>query len=111
MKFDLEKAKAGEAVEWVIVGGYAPVDFIGMHGSWVIVYSARLGYIAVDAEELRMTPKKVTVRYRLCVLKDIRDSGRLYIHSTNDRDGDFDWELLGNFVSWLTDWQTAEVTE
>ncbi|SEN72537.1 hypothetical protein SAMN05216404_106198 [Nitrosospira multiformis] len=107
-EFNLERAKAGEPVEFRTANGYVKVQFVGMHGPDAVIYW-QYGYTPVDPQELRIAPKKVNVRYRVAVMKN--NQGDFYTIVANHDD---EAELIKgwtNFKRWLSDWQEVEVTE
>ncbi|SEO79089.1 hypothetical protein [Nitrosovibrio sp. Nv6] len=104
--FDLEAAKAGEPIEFKTENGIVPADFIGTHGHEIVIYSKN-GYVPVDECNLRMAPKKITVRYRVGLIAD--GTGFYpFLISTEQAEqfhgGD------SRFREWLTDWQEVEIT-
>lgn len=111
-EFDLEKAKAGEPVEYLGSTEWEACKVLGASessGNLLVVERItrngfRLAYAKPD--DLRMVPKKVRVRYRVA-LKKRADGG--YYTMTEEEDYRTGQESARNFVCWLTDWTDAEI--
>lgn len=107
LRFDLERAKAGDPVQWKDAGAI-PVTFIGTHAGGIVIQEGVHGYIRVEQHELCMAPKKIAVRYRVGAFKTSTSVQPILfatestaLHFANKPD----------FVQWITEWQTAEVPQ
>jgi len=109
-EFNLERAKAGEPVEYKISTGKCEfAHFIGtaIDGAPVIQIGRRV--FLCDESELRMAPKKVKVRYRLALI-DAFIAGPRVIAANTDHEA-AQCAVRGDFMEWLTDWIETEITE
>ena len=111
MKFDLEAAKRGEPVECQEAYGWVAVRFIGPWDSESAVCAVDWSYKPeiVLISKLRMAKRKEVLNYRLGVLVDARDSVKHYVFTAIEREKNFSYEKMGNFVKWIGDWQEYEI--
>jgi hypothetical protein len=113
-EFDLERAKAGEPVEFIGVHGPFPVEFIGNWSGDVVVcrFALNENPALVNTIHLRMAPKTVKVRYRNYILKD---SVHLCVSMIADAPGYETPEGIEKkswFKGWIhTEWQEAAVPQ
>jgi hypothetical protein len=106
--FDIEKARAGEPVEYRGAGSrWVAVHFVGlsMDGSPTIQTGVRTIFSCYESE-LRMAPKKVKVRYRVGIFSELGDTWPAVTNS--DRTAAL-WEKTDSFKGWLTEWKETEV--
>jgi hypothetical protein len=116
--FDLAAAQRGELIEYNAFGPeWETAKFLGTSASprderIVIERVNRNGFELCYAKpsDLRMAPKKVTVRYRVAVLSN--SDGSCFTRSSNtDMDATEIMERH-NFVQWIhNEWQVAEVPQ
>ncbi len=111
--FDLEAAKRGETVElYSEMGVWLPIHFVGTsrHGLPVLQLGGEFHPMAyADKTILRMAAKKVTVRYRVAIVRHFtRELGVSHI-----RDVAFEKQMEsdGCFVQWAADWQEVEIPQ
>jgi len=103
--FDLEAAKRGEQVCYP---SGSPVHFIGVSSTEHPVVEDSQGFFTVCSQnQLRMAPKKVTVRYRVGAWKD--KGGIVHPLIVEDVDAQDGAEIGSQFLYWISGWQTAEI--
>jgi hypothetical protein len=111
--FDIEKAKAGEPIEYNSAGGrWVAAHFVGATLNVKPVIQRDPGHhiFACEESELRMAPKKVKVRYRVEAYKDI-ETGEIKPFISSPHEDGVRWSGSKTFVEWLTEWLEAEVEQ
>ncbi len=109
MKFDLEKAKAGEPLEVRFTKDWEPCSFVGMRKRGQTVVELHGGaLIATTDEDLRMAAENKPLRYRLARLKALR-SGLEWVVAVNTDGSEKETQRNEMFVEWLDEWQEIEV--
>jgi hypothetical protein len=115
-EFDLERAKAGEPIEYPTGKTWDRVKFIGDWNDHDVVCEVPWSYAPTTLSKaaLRMAaPEPVKVRYRAYLSRD--NDGEISASTTNDRHGYISTvvvERLPGFVQWIhTEWQEVEVPQ
>lgn len=115
--FDLEAAKRGEPVEYFHRSAvWTEAEFVAVNraGRNVVVYkdpNSAFSWSPIFAEDddLRMAPKKVTVRYRVALL--VRVGGTPWTETANGPESEKRIADHPCFYEWITEWQEAEISE
>jgi hypothetical protein len=116
MEFDIEKARAGEQVEFDMEEGrWVPAHFIGAsdEGYMVIQHqiigSTRMtSAFCCNPRNLRMAPKKVKVRWRVALFSD---NDETWPGVTTSEAIAESWPSKKTFKCWITDWIETEVEQ
>lgn len=108
MKFDLERAKSGDPVEYMETYGWVSVRFIGEWDADAVVCAVSWSYKpeVVMKDRLRMAEKKETVRYRIAAFQGFGGTYLEILMGWNDKSESIISDR-GDFLYWLTDWIEA----
>lgn len=114
-EFDLEKARAGELVEYLGSREWEACKVLGVSESpgnlFVVERVNRNGFrlAYAKADDLRMAPKKARLRYRIALCKY---GPEFYPVAVGSNDAAFKMENVNSeFVEWIhADWQEVEIT-
>ena len=112
--FDLDAAKRGNPIEVLDARAWKPAYFVGLSFAGVPFIQKILGSGRATAafecpeSDLRMAPKKVTVRYRVALCQGAHDK---YVMAVQDSEQDPRLRACG-FIDWLdADWQEVEIPQ
>ena len=114
--FDLDAAKAGELIEHFSGLHWNTAHFVGVSLSGNVVVEARSPSgewrrpEGVLSDQLRMAPKKVTVRYRVAILI-ATGSKLLYPEPVSNGAEAEDMSNRPDFIQWADSWKEIEVPQ